>query len=38
MNAKRQSSRHKLSVPNPRFFYKKIHQRPSYLNKFEIKI
>jgi hypothetical protein len=35
---RRQSSWHKLSVPDPCFVYKKVHQRPSYLNKFESKI
>ena len=38
MNAKCQSSRHKFSVPDPRFVYKKYHQLPSYLNNFESKI
>ena len=35
---KRQRSRHKLGVPDPRFVYKKTHQQPSYLNKFDSKI
>ena len=35
---KRQSSRHKLGVPDPRFVYKKAHHRPSYLSKFDSKI
>jgi protein-tyrosine phosphatase len=35
---RRQSSRHKFSVPDPRFVYQNAHQRPSYLNKSESKI
>ena len=35
---KLQSSRHKFSVPDLRYVYKKAHQRPSYLSKFESKI
>jgi hypothetical protein len=35
---KRQISRHNFSVPDPCFVYKKAHQPPSYLSKFESKI
>ena len=39
MNAKSQSSRHKIRAPNLSFVYKKkTHQRPSYVNQFESKI